>query len=419
MAEKLLSESTTIDPGYAPAFAQLGITYLFLGENAYGSIPVSLAREKSKLNLDKALQLAPKNPEALSGMGLYVYTYELDHEKAIDLLQQAVAINPNLTDANTWLANQLNVTGRLQEGLQLREQIFKRDPLHRATFGNLIQNYQALGQNEKALETLVDLQTYLPGDTTILGDYGQYFLMTGQLAEARQNFKKSYDGQPLDSVNNFWYGMALIDAKQYEQASKIAPAFAAPLALGRLGRLEEALIMGRRAIDDGRAPNFYFQALVENGRFAELIDELESRWPSLDDFSRDWPGLRGYGYFGMGYIAQAYREVGNEEKFGDAMQILKTSLETQIAEGADNKVLNMSHAYYAVLAGDYESAVSLLEKAFQQGAYIDTTSKIVVPLFKPLDGNPRYEAAKAAMVARLNAELETMNLEELPVGEGS
>ena len=116
----------------------------------------------------------------------------------------------------------------------------------------------------------------------------------------------------------------------------------------------------------------------------------------------------------MGYIAQAYREVGNEEKFGEAMQIFRTSLEIQIAEGADNKVLNMSRAYYAVLAGDYESAISLLEKAFQQGAYIDTTSEIAMPLFKPLDGNPRYETAKAAMLVRLNAELEKMNLEGRP-----
>ncbi len=65
--------------------------------------------------------------------------YELDHEKAIDLLQQAVAINPNLTNASTWLATNWTTTGKLRAGLRLREQIFARDPLHPPTFGNLEQ----------------------------------------------------------------------------------------------------------------------------------------------------------------------------------------------------------------------------------------------------------------------------------------
>ncbi len=72
MAEKLLIEATTIDPTYASAFAQLGITYNLSADDAYGSIPVAIAKEKSKFNLNKALQLDPENAEALSGMGLFV-----------------------------------------------------------------------------------------------------------------------------------------------------------------------------------------------------------------------------------------------------------------------------------------------------------------------------------------------------------
>ncbi len=45
---------------YAPAFAQLGIAYILLGADNYGTLPVDLAREKSKLNLDRALQLEPE-----------------------------------------------------------------------------------------------------------------------------------------------------------------------------------------------------------------------------------------------------------------------------------------------------------------------------------------------------------------------
>ena len=72
-----------------------------------------------------------------------------------------------------------------------------------------------------------------------------------------------------------------------------------------------------------------------------------------------------------------------------------------------------------MLANDNAAAITFLEEAFQQGGYLDTENETAWPIFKVLDGDPRYEAAKAAMVARFNSELEKMNLEDLPIGEGS
>jgi len=413
MAEKLLTEATTIDPEFAPAFAQLGITYNLVGEDGYGTLPVDVAREKSKLNLDRALQLDPDNAEALAGMGLYALDYELDYEKAIDLLRQAVAINPNLTNASTWLATALDTIGELRAGLALREQSFARDPLHPPTYGNLEQSYAAMGQPEKALEMLDGLQAYLPGDAKLMEDYGEVYLMTGRLAEAQKHFRQAYEKTPNDAVTRFWYGLNLLQSRQYERMAEVTTDRLASLALSRLGRVEEALILGNKTIGKGQFPDFYFQVMIEHGRYAELIRVLESRWPSLDDFSRDWPGLSGYGYLVMGYIAQAYREQGNDEKFADAMRRIRASLDAQIAEGADNWVINRSGAQYAVLANDYETAINLLEKSFQQGGYMDTSNPKAWPVFKVLDGDPRYEAAKAAMNARLKEELKKMEQESL------
>jgi TolB-like protein/Tfp pilus assembly protein PilF len=413
MAEKLLIEATTIDPTYAPAFAQLGISYILNADDAYGSMPFAEAKEKSKLHLDKALQLDPENAEALSGMGLFVYSYELDHQKAIDLLQRAVAINPNMADANTWLANQLDMIGNIQAGFELRKQTFERDPLHAPTFGNLQQAYTILGQPEQALKMLDGLQAYLPDDAKLMGDFGQVNLMRGHLGEAQKYFQASFEKEPLNVVNRIWYGFNLLNSRQYESAARVAPDQLATLALSRLGRTEEALIMGKNAIDEGQNPTWYFQALVENGRYAELISVLESRWPGLDEFSRDWPGRRGYGYRAMGHIAQAYREVGNDLKFNEAMSRLRDALDSQLAEGADNWPLRVSQAQYAMLVDDHDAAIAFLEMAFEQGFYLDTTYKTGLPIFKPLNGNPRYETAKAAMVARLDEELKKMESESL------
>jgi hypothetical protein len=200
--------------------------------------------------------------------------------------------------------------------------------------------------------------------------------------------------------------------------AEIAPDNLATLALSRLGRTEEALILGKQSTGDGLFPGWYFQALVENNRHAELIQVLESLWPNLDDFSADWPG-RGYGYTVMGHIAHAYRETGNETRFTDAMSRFKATLDAQLAEGANNWPLSLSQALYAMLADDYDAAIGFLEAAFDKGGYLDTTSETAWPVFKPLNGDPRYEAAKSKMLTRLNEELEKMDFSYLETEHGS
>ena len=411
MAVKLLEEAITLDTAYAPAFAQLGIANMFLSDHNYGTVPHLQASEIAKGYLEKALELAPQNAEALAGMGLYFMLGGLDHEKAIGLLRQALAINPNLVNASAWLANELNQIGKLRESLQIREQTFQRDPLHRATFGNLQQSYMIFGQNEKALEMLDGLQVYLPGDEDLMGDYGQAYFMMGRLADAAVNLREAYDNEPKNSVNRAWYSFVLNHSRQYEQMAEVAPDGVATLALSRLSRPEEAQILGEEAIGSGASPGFYFVALVESGRFEQLVKTLESKWPDLDAFTSDRPGRSGYGYRAMASIAYAYRELDNQEKFEDAMSRFKASLDAQLNEGVDNFPFNVSRAQYAILANDYDAAIILMEKAFEQGFYLDTASETASPILKALNGDPRYEAAKAKMLTRLNMELEKMGLE--------
>jgi len=408
MAVKLLEEAVTVDADYAPVYAQLGIASLFLSDQNYGRVPNLEAGETAKGYLEKALQLAPQNAEALAGMGLYFIDIGQDNEKAIGLLRQAVAINPNLVNASAWLANALNAIGELQKSFRLRQKTFERDPLHRPTFGNLQQSYAKFGQAEKALKMLEDLQVYLPGDDDLSGDFGQVYVMTGRFAQARGKLHPAYINQPKNAVNRLWYGFAFFAAREYEQMAEVAPDELATLALSRLGRPEEAFIRGQKAFGSGAFPAWYFQALVENGRFEQLVKIIEARWPSLAAFSHDWPGRNGYGYLTMASIAYAYRETGDEEKFADAMNRYKAALNAQLAEGADNWVFNFSRAQYAILANNYETAIDLMEKAFEQGLYIDTTSKTAWPVLKPLNGDPRYEAAKATMLECWDREMQKM-----------
>ena len=50
-----------------------------------------------------------------------------------------------------------------------------------------------------------------------------------------------------------------------------------------------------------------------------------------------------------------------------------------------------------------------MEKAFEQGLYLDTVTETAWPILKPLDGDPRYESAKARMLERWNMEMEKID----------
>jgi len=411
MAAKLLGEATSIDPAYAPAYAQLGVATILLSEENYGTLPNAESGESARRYLDKALQLEPKNAEALAGMGLYHRQFELDYQAADIKLRQALAINPNMIEANTWLANNLNEVGEIKAAIQLRKQSFARDPLHGPTFGNLQQAYSMLGQFDKAQEMIENLRPYMPGDASIPVNLGEMFVMNGQLADAREQLRQGYELEPLNAVARIWYSFALQGTREYERLAEIAPDFRAAFALSRLDRPEEAFILGHQIISNGQQPNFYFQALIEHGRYAKLIEELEALWPTLDAFSSVWRGGAGYGYAVMGHIAYAYLKLEQHDEFDDAMSRLKTALDKQVAQGADNWPLNNSRAMHAMLSNDHDAAITLLEKSFKQGFYLDTASEIAWPIFKPLDGDPRYEAAKLAMLDRWHAEMEKAGLE--------
>jgi tetratricopeptide (TPR) repeat protein len=344
MAIKLLNESVGIDAQYAPAHAQLGIATQLSSERNYGTLPHRESGEIAKTHLDTALQLDPLNAEALAGMGLYYRQYELDRARALEVLRQAVTINPSLVNANTWLSTELDAAGELQASLQILEETFKRDPLHPPTFSNLQQAYMVMGQGEKAQQMLEGLRAYLPGDGILYSDLGQVALMSGRLAEAQVQFQKALETEPLNNVNRIWYGFTLWNTRQYERMADIAPDGLAPIGLSRLGRSEEALLLGEKAVGDGINPTFYFQTLVENGRFAQLIEVLESRWSSLEDYSMTWTGRNGYGYNSMGNIALSYRRIGNEDMFVKAMSRFRAALDLQESEGADNWVLSWSQA---------------------------------------------------------------------------
>ena len=147
------------------------------------------------------------------------------------------------------------------------------------------------------------------------------------------------------------------------------------------------------------------------GRSDELITYLEERWPSLNALREDFPPYGAFGDFLMIDVALAYSRVGNQQRFDDALQHVRTTHENLKSQGAKISIFQMNEAAYQALAGDIEASLDYLNRAISQG--LITTTKITRewPALSPLEGNPQFEAIQDRMIEHLNNERQKLGLD--------
>jgi len=411
LAAELLKQAIEIDPGFAAAHAQLGIATILLSSEQYGELPNEQAYELGRQHLEKALALDPQQAEALAGMGLYWGDKPGQLDVALGWLQKSLDADPNQANASNWMANYLRASGRLQEALALREKDFARDPLYMPVFSNLVQLYLATNRADKAERIIQDLEPYLHDDANMMMTRGTLYQVTGQWAKADRAFRQAYEMEPKNFVNNIWYCLTLTATAQNQSCADLGDTPVAVLALSRMGRPEEGLILGYKAVAGGQYPGWLFQALVENGRYGELVEFVESRWASLAAFENDFGETNGWGASAMISIAEAYAHTGNDEKFAEAVERAQATNNLQLNQGVDNGSLSLSRAHLAAVAGNPSEAIDLLERAFSQGLLIDLATPGTWPAFQPLRGDPRFEALREKLIGRLNMERNELQLE--------
>ena len=413
LAADLLQQAVKRDPGFAAAYAQLGIATILLSERQYGTLDHEQSHKLGRQYLEKALEIDPNQAEAMAGMGLYFAGFPGGLEEEISWYRKSLAVDSHQVNANNWLARSLGEFGESRESLAIRERDFARDPLYMPVFSNLVQGYVKRGQFEKAESVLSDLDPYLHDDANMMLTRGMAYQFAGRWAEADKAFTAAYNKEPRNFVNRLWLSGNLLSIGNYDRCVDLCPPVMRTMALSRLGRTEESLIDGFSAVGDGARPNWYFQALVENGRYQDLVDFVEARWTDLAAFESDFPERNGFGAWTMGLVAEAYARLDREEMFQAALTLARTSNDKSVSEGLDNSYLSGARAQVAALAGDYDSAITLLERAFGQGMVLDLTAPAAWPVFKPLHGDPRFESTKSQMLERLNNERADLGLEPL------
>jgi len=411
-AAELLDKAIAIDPDYAPAYAQRGITSQLLSETQYGTLPDRQAMTQSKLFIDKSLQLDPNLAEGWAALGLYHYDRPGEIEQGIAALEKALELNPGLIDAANWLNNAYIQSNQPAKALKLLQGIVQRDPLYRPGFSNLAGVYLLMGEREKAREVIENVRPYIAQDANMLYLDAMMLETAGEIAKALPLAEEAVRQQPQDRVYRVQMSIGLLASHQYQRAAQEGYRWARVNAMQHLGRVEEATLLAQEWAAQGEVLNL-LSLLNDTGRSAELVGYVEARWPELESFARAFPSDGYFGYREMVEVAYAYQRAGNAARFDDAMARVRSAHDSLSAQGLSNTIFFTYEAAYNAMAGDRGQALKFLAAAIDGGEIYAANISDDLPWFKDFEGDPAYEAIQARMIEHLNRERAALGLEPI------
>lgn len=408
-----LDRAIQLDPNYAPVFAQRGIATMLLSEQQYGSIPNDEANRRGKRFVDQALRLDDGLAEAWAALGLYHTRSPGEAELAIEHLVKALEINPNLIDASNWLSIALQTVGDFRGSLEILTDIAERDPLYRPAFSNAITTFNNFGEQEKAEALLQRLAAFNAKNPDLLLARAINFYYSGRYGEGLQQMDLRRAYGEMSGLAEIYMSIGLESTLQFERNLVEGSSFFHPTSLYDLGRHDEAFELAYEHATSGYPGNLFY-LLNRAGRSRDLVNFVEERWPTLEIFADENRGDE-FGYDVMASIAYAYLQLGNKERFEEAMFYIDAHSQRLEEQGIDNFVYSANRAIEVALGGDIDRAFDYLRDAVERGWTTPGPPEKLVPEFSILADDPRFEEISAMVLETINRDRAIVGLP--PVNE--
>jgi DNA-binding winged helix-turn-helix (wHTH) protein/TolB-like protein len=186
LAIKMLEKSTEIDPNYAPAWAYLGASYT---SDAAFELGGREQYRRAQAAYERALAIRPNLLDAQMFLAnLLVDTGKV--EEAVPLLRDALKTNGNYAAAHWELGYAYRFAGMLDESVAECERARQLAPLGKGN-GSVLNTYLYLGQYQKFLESLpVDDSSFF----LFYRGFGEFH--EKDLDQASRDFDRAYELDP-------------------------------------------------------------------------------------------------------------------------------------------------------------------------------------------------------------------------------
>jgi TolB-like protein/cytochrome c-type biogenesis protein CcmH/NrfG len=230
-----LQSAIEIDPEYAPAYASLARVFFQLQRT--GAIGRDEGIADARVAATRALDLSPNSPEALSVLGLI----ELDNgnnEVAEHLLLKAIENGPNYAPALRNYSQYLFSETRLEESMDVLQQAIRLDPLSLSSHILLTNGLSLMRRFDEAAEAIKRIQE-INAQSPYGPTYESYInQLQGNWAAATQLMEQATALDPNDPeisvfVGDLYLGLGLLSeaGQWYDRATEIFPGH--PVSLSR------------------------------------------------------------------------------------------------------------------------------------------------------------------------------------------
>ncbi len=134
-ARGYLLKAIDLDPGFARAYANLAVNYVFDFKHHWSSTS-DQSLQRAHENARRAIELDPGLPQAYIARG-FTQIYSQKYDSAISLIQKGISLNPNFADGYALLAMALNYAARSHDAQKMIDTAMRLNPRHNALY-NLV-----------------------------------------------------------------------------------------------------------------------------------------------------------------------------------------------------------------------------------------------------------------------------------------
>jgi TolB-like protein/Tfp pilus assembly protein PilF len=400
-----LQRAIDLDPGFAEAQAEWAIA------RSIGA-PSKQDLDAAAAAIDRALELRPHLLRAEAARGLWLLQLTPpDAAAAESVLRGVLEQDPNMSDALLWLSNALQDMDRREESLEILQRAARIDPLHPSIAGNLANLLLESGDDEAALHFLErQLQQPNPRFDTYWS-LVKFYRLRGELVELNavaKDFTLHGGGDAYLSIALSYALLGDLSAAEHwtERSLKDFPVgwlspYTGALVPGWRGdperarqQFEQAMrSAGVRIEEKGFNIRYWYGGLLARSRryeaAIELLEPLAAGAATPMSLYLDYAPE----FDGWHALAWSYRHSGQEAKATRILSALLEGCRSQLDDRQHPAPSNLLFfcAENALMAGDAEQALALLERAVKAG-WRDYYVRRNDPYWAALENDPRYRA---------------------------
>ncbi len=360
-------QAVALDSGFAEAWAKLARAH---GGYYYNVTPSPAEADASRRAAERAVALAPRQPESYQAMGSYYYLVRADNEKALAAYEEGLRVTPDNAELLTAAALAEQSLGRWDVAVKHLERARTLDPRSIPTGRRLSTSLLRLRRYPEALAAVDRGLAIAPGNLDLIEVKAMIHLAQGDLVGAREVIHAAPpETEPtalVSTFGNYWDLFWALDDNQQQL----------------LLRLPASVYDG----DQGTSGIVRAQTYYLRGQRAEARIYADSARLGIEATLRstpDDPQRHAFLGLALAYLGRKAEAMKEGER---AVALAPASHDGYIGPYLQHVLVRTY-----ILVGEPEKALDQLEPLLRMPYYLSPGWLKIDPAFEPLRKNPRFE----------------------------